>query len=243
MYELSIRKYLEEHGFEALHPKAVLFDMDGVLYDSMPNHAIAWQESMAKFGIHMTADDAYATEGARGVDTIRQMVRRQQKRDITEAEAQEMYDLKSQTFHALPEAPVMPGILSLMQKIHAGGIQMGVVTGSGQRPLIHRILKDFGEFVDESHITTAYDVQRGKPFPDPYLMGLRKAGNLDPWEAIVIENAPLGVRAGHAAHIFTVAVNTGPLPDEELLGAGANLIFPTMQELSDHWHDYIVPEL
>ena len=90
MYQISINKYLEEHGFEAFHPKAVLFDMDGVLYDSMPNHAIAWQESMAKFGIHMTADDAYATEGARGVDTIRQMVRQQLHREIDEAEAQRM---------------------------------------------------------------------------------------------------------------------------------------------------------
>ena len=51
-------------------PKAVLFDMDGVLYNSMPNHAIAWEESMKKFGITMTKADAYATEGARGFETI-----------------------------------------------------------------------------------------------------------------------------------------------------------------------------
>ena len=237
MYQLAIRKYLEEHGFEALRPKAVLFDMDGVLYDSMPNHSIAWQESMAKCGITMTADDAYATEGARGVDTIRQMVRLQQHRDISEEEAQRMYDLKTQLFHQLPVPPVMPGILSLMEKIKEGELQVGVVTGSGQRPLINRILRDFGAYVEEAHITTAYDVKRGKPFPDPYLMGLKKAGNLEPWEAVVIENAPLGVRAGHAAKIFTIAVNTGPLPDEELLGAGANLIYPNMQELSDEWPD------
>ena len=237
MYELAIRKYLEEHGFEALRPKAVLFDMDGVLYDSMPNHAIAWQESMAKFGIHMTADDAYQTEGARGVDTIRQMVRQQQHRDIDEAEAQKMYDLKSQTFHALPEAPVMPGILSLMQQIHESGLLCGVVTGSGQRPLIQRILKDFGAFVDEAHITTAYDVKRGKPHPDPYLMGLQKSGNLEPWQAIVVENAPLGVRAGHAARAFTIAVNTGPLPNIELLAAGANLLFHDMEDFSNSWKD------
>lgn len=226
---------MEEHGFEALSPRAVLFDMDGILYDSMPNHSIAWQESMAKCGITMTSDDAYATEGARGVDTIRQMVRLQQHRTISEEEAQKMYDLKTQLFHQLPEPPVMPGILSLMEKIQEGGLQIGVVTGSGQRPLINRILRDFGAYVDEAHITTAYDVERGKPYPDPYLMGLKKAGNLEPWQAIVIENAPLGVRSGHAAKIFTIAVNTGPLPDEELLGAGANLIFPNMQELSDYW--------
>lgn len=235
MYHLAIKQYLERHGFEALHPKAVLFDMDGVLYDSMPNHAIAWQQSMAQFGIEMSANDAYATEGARGVDTIRQMVARQQGRDIDEAEAQRMYDVKSRIFHELPEAPVMPGILDLMRQIQEDDIQIGVVTGSGQKPLIKRILKDFGTFVDEAHITTAYDVRRGKPKPDPYLKGLRKAGNLQPYEAFVVENAPLGIRAGVAAKIFTIAVNTGPLPAQTLLDANADLLFPAMTDFSSNW--------
>ena len=220
MFRIAITQYLERHGFEALRPKAVLFDMDGVLYNSMPNHAIAWQQSMAQFGIQMTADDAYATEGARGVDTIKKMVLQQQGREIDEAEAQRMYDVKTQIFHSLPEAPVMPGMPD---------------TGSGQRPLIHRILSDFGAFVTEDHITTAYDVRRGKPAPDPYLMGLGKAGNLRPCEAIVVENAPLGVRAGAAAKIFTVAVNTGPLPDQTLLDAGADLLFPSVAEFCNNW--------
>ncbi len=237
MYHLAIRKYLERHGFEVLRPKAVLFDMDGVLYDSMPNHAIAWQQSMAQFGILMTADDAYATEGARGVDTIRQMVKKQQGRNIDEAEAQRMYDVKSHIFHSLSEAPIMPGVLDLMHQIQSDGIQIGVVTGSGQRPLIQRILSDFKEYVDEKHITTAYDVKHGKPNPDPYLVGLKKAGDLMPYEAIVVENAPLGVRAGVAAKIFTIAVNTGPLPAQILLDANADLLFPTMKEFSDNWHN------
>ena len=240
MYHLAIKQYLERHGFEALTPKAVLFDMDGVLYDSMPNHAIAWQQSMAQFGITMTADDAYATEGARGVDTIRKMVKRQQDRDIDEAEAQKMYDVKSHIFHELPEAPVMPGILDLLHQIQEGGIQIGVVTGSGQKPLIRRILKDFGAFVDEDHITTAYDVRRGKPKPDPYLMGLRKAGLLQPNEAFVVENAPLGIRAGVAARIFTIAVNTGPLPAQTLLDANADLLFPTMTDFSNNWKNLLL---
>jgi len=236
MYQLAIKKYLERHGFEVLRPKAVLFDMDGVLYDSMPNHAIAWQQSMAQFGIHMTADDAYATEGARGVDTIRKMVKSQQGRDIDEPEAQRMYDVKSRIFHELTETAVMPGILELMRQIKESGIQCCVVTGSGQRPLINRILSDFNDYIDETHITTAYDVHRGKPNPDPYLTGLKKAGDLQPWEAIVVENAPLGVRAGVAARIFTVAVNTGPLPDQVLLQAGADLLFHQMTDFSASWH-------
>ncbi len=226
----AINQYLKKHGFGQFEPKAALFDMDGVLYDSMPNHAVAWQQSMASFNIHMTAQDAYATEGARGIDTIRHMVMQQKGEEITLERAQEMYDEKTRCFHALPEAPVMPGVVEVMRAMKARGWRIGVVTGSGQRPLINRLLSDFTEFLDEEHIVTAYDVKRGKPAPDPYLMGMRKAGTL-PWETIVIENAPLGVKAGVAAQAFTIAVNTGPLPDETLLQAGADLLFPNMLEL------------
>ncbi len=235
--DTAIHQYLQKHSFEALRPKAVLFDMDGVLYNSMPNHAIAWQRSMAKFGINMSAHDAYATEGARGVDTIREMVRRQQGREITEQEAQLMYDEKTRQFHAMPETQVMTGIPELMAQLQADGLRIGVVTGSGQRPLINRLLKDFGQYLDEQHIVTAYDVKRGKPNPDPYLMGLTKMGGLQPWQALVIENAPLGVRAGVAARIFTIAVNTGPLPHELLESEGANLLFSQMTDLSQSWPD------
>ena len=231
----AIEAYLEKHGFEAWCPKAVLFDMDGVLYDSMPNHAVAWQRSMDTFGIKMTAHDAYATEGARGVDTIRMMVMQQQGRSIDEVEAQRMYDEKTRLFHQMKEAPVMPGVKELMAQIHAQGLKIGVVTGSGQRPLINRLLKDFGEYLTEDRIVTAYDVKRGKPNPDPYLMGLQKAGGLQPWEAIVVENAPLGVQAGVAARIFTIAVNTGPLPASALSEAGADVVLPSMPQLSSDW--------
>ena len=234
-----IKQYLEKHGFQAFSPKAVLFDMDGVLYNSMPNHAVAWQKSMATFGIHMTAHDAYATEGARGVDTIRYMVRQQQGRDIDEQEAQRMYDEKTRQFHLLPESPVMTGIPELMAKIHRDGMRIGVVTGSGQKPLIRRLLDDFADYLTPDHIVTAYDVERGKPNPDPYQKGLLKMGNLQPWEAIVVENAPLGVKAGTSAAIFTIAVNTGPLDERELRDAGADLVFPTMTALSDSWESII----
>lgn len=52
---------------------------------------------------------------------------------------------------------------------------------------------------------------------------------------LVVENAPLGVRAAVAAQCFTIAVNTGPLPDERLRSEGANLVYPTMPALSDEW--------
>lgn len=205
--------------------------MDGVLYDSMPNHSVAWQKSMVQFDIRMTAADAYATEGARGIDTIRMMVKQQKNEDITLEEAQRMYDVKTEIFHSMPTAEIFPYVKDVMSCLKSDGVQIGVVTGSGQRPLIQRLLDDFGEYLEEDHIVTAYDVERGKPYADPYLMGLKKTGGFAPEEGVVVENAPLGVRAGVAAGIYTVAVNSGPLPDSALLDVGANVLYHNMEEL------------
>ena len=63
---------------------------------------------------------------------------------------------------------------------------------------------------------------------------MQKAG-VNPWEAIVVENAPLGVRSAVAANIFTIGVNTGPLPNKMLTDEGASLVFNKMQDLADNW--------
>ena len=226
-------------GKTGVSPKVVLFDMDGVLYDSMPNHGVAWQRAMKEFGIHFTLEDSYATEGARGVDTIRKYAKAQLGKELSEEEAQQMYDVKAHYFHEMPEAKVFDGVIDLMQKIKASGLKIGIVTGSAQLPLIERVTRDFGEFVSKNQITTAYDVKRGKPNPDPYLMGLKKAGNYLPEEGVVVENAPLGVHAGVAASCYTVAINSGPLADSVLLNEGADILFPTIREFADNWEQFL----
>ncbi|MBM6993883.1 MAG: HAD hydrolase-like protein [Prevotella sp.] len=232
---------LSQNDRPVFDPKVVLFDMDGVLYDSMPHHAVAWQQSMKEFGLTMTAADAYATEGARGIDTIRYFVKQQQGKDISLDEAQRIYDVKTRIFHSMGDTPIFEGVVPLMEKIKASGLQIGIVTGSGQRPLIKRLIDDFHDFIDENHIVTAYDVKRGKPHPDPYLMGLQKAGVQHPWQGIVVENAPLGVRAGVAARIFTVAINSGPLDDSVLLNEGANILYPRIIDFCNDWAEFLHP--
>lgn len=239
MFNISehIKSYLENHGFRALCPKAVLFDMDGVIYDSMPFHAKAWTESMKHFGIDMKTSDAYATEGARGIDTIKIMVKQQRGIEISDEEAQRMYDLKTKLFHEFPETKIFSGVRELMELAKASGCSICVVTGSGQRPLINRLLRDFGGILDEQHIVSAYDVTLGKPNPDPYLAGMKKCGIKNPYEAVVIENAPLGIKAGVAAKIFTIAVNSGPLNDQLLWDAGADIVMPKMTDVCDMWKE------
>lgn len=239
MLEHEISEYLSQCVGRQMLPhtgmwtgfRCALFDMDGVLYDSMPNHGVAWVEAMRRHGIRFTVEDSYATEGMRGIDTIRIYAKRQLGLTLTEQQAQDIYDEKTRLFHDLPETQVFPGARELMGQCVAQGLRVCIVTGSGQRPLIHRLLTDFGEYIDEQHIVTAYDVEHGKPAPDPYLKGMHRCGDCKPWQSIVVENAPMGIRAGVASGAFTIAVNSGPLPDAALLAEGAHALVHSLQEL------------
>ena len=230
----AIKQYLERHGFGRFSPKAVLFDMDGVIYDSMPNHARSWHLSMASVGIDMPEEEAYLYEGMRGVETIKLKARQQWHRELTDDEAQQLYQLKCQYFSQCPPAQKMPGTEALMQQIKSLGLTICVVTGSGQRALLDKLTTDYKGFIGSELIITSFDVKHGKPAPDPYLAGRQKAG-VQPWETIIVENAPLGVQSAVSAGCFTIAVNTGPLHEKELLGKGADIVMPDMPTFAREW--------
>ena len=156
--------------------------------------------------------------------------------DATEEEIQRIYKAKSDEFNSYPEAERMPGSWEVIQKIKSAGLTPMIVTGSGQESLLDRLNQNFPDTFRKELMVTAYDVKYGKPNPEPYLMALQKGG-FKPNEAIVIENAPLGVQAGVAAGVFTLAVNTGPMPDEVLLNEGANLLFTSMPHFNEQWED------
>lgn len=214
--------------------KAVLFDMDGVLFNSMPHHAEAWHKTMKSLGIGFSREEAYMHEGRTGAATINIVFRRELGREATPEEIESIYKEKSISFNSYAEAERMPGAWELLQKIKKEGLTPMVVTGSGQLSLLERLEHNFPGMFRKELMVTAFDVKYGKPHPEPYLMALKKGG-IKAGEAVVIENAPLGVQAGHDAGIFTIAVNTGPLDGQILLDAGADLLFPSMEALCTQW--------
>ena len=240
---LAVERYLKEKGSERMALKAAMFDMDGVLFDSMRNHAKCWHETMAHFGLDLPEWEAYMHEGRTGAGTINIVSMRQRGHEATEEEIQKIYQYKSNLFNQCPKAERMPGAYELLVKVKASGVVPMVVTGSGQVTLLERLNRNFPDIFQAELMVTAFDVKYGKPNPEPYLMGMEKykrnGGDekATPTHYIVVENAPLGVQAGVAAGVFTIAVNTGPLPDEALLSQGANLLFHSMQEFCDEWED------
>lgn len=218
--------------------KAVFFDMDGVIFNSMPYHADAWHQAMKEYGMNLSKEEAYMHEGRTGAGTINIVSLRDRGHEATPDEIEEIYATKSRLFNQNPPAQPMEGAWNVLQQVKANGLKRVIVTGSGQLSLLDRLNTHFPDMFTRELMVTAFDVKFGKPHPEPYLMALQKS-QVTRDEAIVIENAPLGVQAAKAAGLFTVAVNTGPLPESALLNEGADILFPSMQSLADGWQELL----
>ena len=217
-------------ALESLDLRAFLFDMDGVLYDSMPHHAKAWIYALAQEGVKFDEYNVYLREGMTGSSTVEEVFRTQLNREATEEDCQRIYARKSDFFVSLGSAREMPDVDKVLATVRNSDLQCFIVTGSGQQSLLDKLNHSFPGIFFKERMVTAFDVKKGKPDPEPYLMALKK-GNLTANQAIVVENAPMGVRSAKAAGLLTIAVNTGILRDEELSKEGADIIYSSMKDL------------
>lgn len=218
------RKIFSYHG--------ALIDMDGVLYDSMRLHTLAWKQMMDSQGIKSTREEFYLYEGMTGKDTIRMIFDREKGIGISDQEAERLYKIKSDLFIAMGGAEVMPGAVKMVEQLGRLGFLRVLVTGSSQHSILDKLNIDYPDVFITGRRVTADDVEHGKPHPEPYLKGAALAG-IPPQQCIVIENAPLGVRAGKAAGCRVIAVTTGPIPRSKFVEEGADMIFDSMENFAD----------
>ena len=201
-----------------------------MLYNSMPYHAEAWAWAMTKHGLPYTALETYRNEGRTSTRVIQELHQRMYGTPASQELIETIYKDKTAYFTEKTggfPGPI-PGVNEVLQYLHTHGMECWVVTGSGQRDLINALNKTFNNVF--KGIISSFDVKYGKPNPEPYLKAWERSG----WkkeECFVVENAPLGVRAAKAAGLFTIAVNTGILPDEELAAEHPDIIFHSMDEL------------
>ena len=214
--------------------RAYFFDMDGVLFNSMPHHAIAWEEVMKEHDLPFTAYDCYLNEGRTGESVIREAMWKARNRDATPDEIKQIYTEKSNRFNLLAQQAggtvVIDGVAEVLRYVQSTGSQIWVVTGSGMRSLLDNLNNALPPVFQRDRMITAFDVTQGKPDPEPYLKAWERSG-LKKEQCFVIENAPLGIRSGKAAGLTVYAVNTGILTREDL--AQADQVFDSMAELLD----------
>jgi HAD superfamily hydrolase (TIGR01509 family) len=189
--------------------KALIFDMDGVLVDSMPFHAAAWKKAFLDMGMEIQDRDIYAIEGSNPRNGLPLLIRKARK----EPEAYDFEIITSiyrQEFKRVFELKAFDGMkecLDLLKK----RFMLSVVSGS-DHVIVHSIVDQlFPDIFDI--VVTGDDIKNSKPDPDPFLEAVELL-NVRREECVVIENAILGVEAAKKAEIYCIGVPTYVEPSQ-----------------------------
>jgi HAD superfamily hydrolase (TIGR01509 family) len=101
------------------------------------------------------------------------------------------------------KVPLMPGALAISKAVHGSGLKQGLVSAS-PRPIVDGVLQGMSEKYFDTTVA-AGDIERTKPFPDPYLHAARLLG-VDITRSLIFEDSPTGITAAVASGAFVVAV-------------------------------------
>jgi sugar-phosphatase len=190
-----------------LSPKAILFDMDGVLMDSTPSVERVWRSWAARHGLD-PEQVASMAHGRRSIETIRQVAPElDAEKENVIVEQMEIDDKEGVT--------ALPGAAELLA--HLPPDRFSIVT-SATRPLAVARLGYAGLPVPP-HMITAEDVIHGKPAPAPFLKGAALLG-FTPVECLVFEDSPAGISSAHSAGMKAIALQT-TYPADQLHDADA----------------------
>ena len=207
-----------------LKVKAVIFDMDGVITNTMSDHFKAWKKIFADEGINVTRLDVYSREGQKGIHSVREIFE-VYKKPFGLSKAKDLLNKKEELFKKIAKKRFIPGARRFLRALHQKGFLLALVTGTSRHEL-HRILPD--DLYNLFAVTvTGNDVKHGKPHPEPFIKAIKKL-KVSSKEVFVIENSPLGIRSAGAAGLQCLALETS-LPKKYL--KDADKIFNSIQDL------------
>jgi len=188
-------------------PKAVIWDLDGVIADTAPYHSEAWQWVFRQQGIDFTEEDFKASFGLRN-DSI---IRRIWGEEVSQAEIDAIAREKEKNFRQRIGQNIkpLPGVVALMKALTESGFGLAIVSST---PLenVRLVIGGLGISHYFRHIIAEKDVTEGKPSPQGFLLAAERLG-IKPHNCIVIEDAVAGVAAARRAGMHCLAVtNTHP---------------------------------
>ncbi|ARO53013.1 putative haloacid dehalogenase family hydrolase [Methylorubrum extorquens] len=210
--------------------KAVVFDIDGTLLDSVDLHACAWVEAFAHFGIETKEAEVRRQIGKGGDQLLPVFV--DADRLAREGEAIEAYrsDLFKRSY--LAQAKPFPAVKALLSHVRDAG-QTVALASSGKADEVENYQKILGitDLVDV--VTTSDDADRSKPHPDIFEAVLKKLPGLPKDAVMVIGDTPYDAQAAAGAGLSTIGVLCGGFPEAELSAAGCIAIYRDPQDLLD----------
>ncbi|QQG45441.1 MAG: HAD family phosphatase [Candidatus Sungiibacteriota bacterium] len=208
--------------------RGILFDFDGVLADTMEDHFRAWHSVLADFGIALTREEFLPHEGMPTREMAKIFCGLGDRPDALTLADQIVAQKDRHYVGHRKQLKFYSGVEELVESLHQRGVPLAIVSGGQFKRISVTVPSSFLEKFKA--IITGEMTERGKPFPDPYLKGARMLG-VDPEKCVVVENAPLGIRAAKAAGAYCIAI-ASTLGREQL--AEADEVLEEFTELKDH---------
>jgi len=202
--------------------KAIIFDIDGTLVDSVDLHARAWQETFKKFGREVEFERVRHQIGKGGDQLMPVFFSKEELERF--GEEMEKYRGELYKREYLSEVRAFPQVRELFERIRRDGLRIALASSAKKDELkTYKEIARITDLVEEE--TSADDADKSKPHPDIFEAALAALGDVEPDEAIVIGDTPYDAEAAGKIKLRTIGVLCGGFPEAELRAAGCTDIY------------------
>jgi HAD superfamily hydrolase (TIGR01509 family) len=214
--------------------KAVLFDVDGTLIDSVDAHARAWQVVLARHGYDIPFERVRHEIGKGGEKLMAALL----PKDVVERDGKAIERERLELFKRefLPHIRAFPGVRPLFERIKADGRRIVLASSAkGEELEAYKRIAGIEDLIDEE--TSSDDAEHSKPDPDIFEAALAKLGDGRPEAAIAVGDSPYDAEAAGKAGVRTIGLLCGGFPESELRAAGCIALYRDPADLLEHYDE------
>jgi HAD superfamily hydrolase (TIGR01509 family) len=212
--------------------KAVIFDVDGTLIDSVDAHAQSWQDAFREFGHDIDLATLRGHIGKGGDQLLPVFLSAAEQNSIGSKIEERRGEILRE--HYLDSIKAFPDVRALFQRILTDGKKIVLASSAkGDELETYKKLAKIDDLLDAE--TSSDDAEKSKPHPDIFEAALNKLDGIDASEAIVIGDTPYDADAAGKAGIASIGVRCGGWPDDALKKAGCIVVYRDPSDLLHHY--------
>ncbi len=209
-------------------PKAVIFDVDGTLVDSVDLHARAWQDAFRDFGHEFDFQEIRSQIGKGGDQLLPVFLAEGEVRKRGEALEEHRAQIFKERY--LSQVTAFPGVRPLFERLLADGKRIALASSAkGEELQYYKKTAQIDDLIDTE--TSSDDAEKSKPHPDIFEAALQRLGDIGAERVVVIGDTPYDAEAASKAGLRTVGVLCGGWPEAELRRAGCIAVFKDPADL------------
>src|SRR5689334_3821702 len=183
--------------------KAIIFDIDGTLVDSVDLHAEAWQEAFRHFGREIPLEQIRSQIGKGGDQLLPVFLSKPELK----AKGKEIESYRRQLFKQkyLPRVTAFPRVRELFERLLADRWRIALASSAkGDELDTYKRIANIGDLLDAQ--TSSDDAEKSKPYPDIFIAALKHLGNVSAQDCFVIGDSPYDAEAAGKAGMAAIGV-------------------------------------